>query len=133
MIIDSSALVAIVRREPEADDFIRVLSTAEVARLSAANYLETAIVVDASHDPVYVREFDELLEAGAFTIEPVTVEQAEIARAAYRDFGRGSGHAARLDFGDCFAYALATSTREPLLYKGDDFAHTEVRSAAVHK
>ena len=98
--------------------------------MSAANYLEAAIVVDANRNPLLVsatRRIDRPRPKS--WSEPVTREQAEIARAAYRDFGKGSGHPAGLNFGDCFAYALAKSTREPLLFKGDDFAHTDVAIA----
>jgi ribonuclease VapC len=77
------------------------------------------------------REFDELIERFSIVIEPVTVEQAKIARQAYRDYGKGSGHAANLNFGDCFSYALARDLREPMLYKGEDFVHTEIRSAVT--
>lgn len=129
MIVDSSALIAIVRREPEAETFLSLLEEATEVRISAGTYLEASIVIDSSHDPVHSRDFDELLQAAAIGIEGVTVEQAEVARAAYRDFGRGSGHPAQLNFGDCFAYALATTAREPLLFKGDDFGHTDVRPA----
>jgi ribonuclease VapC len=75
------------------------------------------------------RQIDELMEEFSILIEPFTAEQAQIARQAYRDYGRGSGHPANLNFGDCFAYALARVKREPLLFKGDDFVHTDVRSA----
>ena len=75
------------------------------------------------------RRFDELLAAGQVVVEPVSREQAMIAREAYRDFGKGSGHPARLNFGGCFAYALAKTTGEPLLYKGNDFTHTDLQSA----
>lgn len=129
MIVDSSALVAILRDEPDADMFARALDGDRPARISAANYLEAAIVADAARDPVVSRRFDELIRIAELVVEPVTVEQVRIARAAYRDFGRGSGHAAKLNFGDCFAYALALDTGEPLLFKGDDFGHTGVSSA----
>jgi len=130
MIIDSSALVAVVRGEPEADRFFRTLSDRrEPKRMSAANYLEAAIVIDGARSPIASRRFDEAVAAAGIVVEPVTLEQAEIARAAYRDFGRGSGHAAGLNVGDCFAYALAKSMREPLLFKGDDFSHTDVAIA----
>ncbi len=130
MIIDSSALVAVVRGEPEADRFFLTLSDRrEPKRMSAANYLEAAIVIDGARSPIASRRFDEAVAAAAIIVEPVTLEQAEIARAAYRDFGTGSGHAAGLNFGDCFAYALAKSKREPLLFKGDDFSHTDVAIA----
>jgi ribonuclease VapC len=129
VIIDSSALVAVVRAEPDADRFFRALSDRrESKRMSAANYLEAAIVIDGARSPIASRRFDEAVTA-AEIMEPITREQADIARAAYRDFGRGSGHPAQLNFGDCFAYALAKSMREPLLFKGDDFAHTDVAIA----
>ena len=123
MIVDTSALIAILRDEPEARAFAIAIADADRRRLSAANYLEAAIVIDGSRDPIASRRFDDLLREGGISIEPVTEEQAKIAREAYRDFGRGSGHAARLNFGDCFAYALAKTTGEPLLFKGDDFLH----------
>jgi ribonuclease VapC len=123
MIVDTSALIAILRDEPEARAFAIAIADADRRRLSAANYLEAAIVIDGSRDPIASRRFDDLLREAGISIEPVTEEQAKIAREAYRDFGRGSGHAARLNFGDCFAYALAMTTGEPLLFKGDDFLH----------
>jgi ribonuclease VapC len=83
-------------------------------------------VIDGARDPVASRRVDELLATASVTIEPITVDQARIARAAYRDFGKGSGHPAGLNFGDCFAYALAIETGEPLLFKGADFGHTDV-------
>ena len=123
MIVDTSALIAILRAEPEARAFAIAIADADHRRISAANYLEAAIVIDGSHDPIASRRFDDLLREAAIAIEPVTAEQAKVAREAYRDFGRGSGHAAQLNFGDCFAYALAKTTGEPLLFKGDDFLH----------
>ena len=123
MIVDTSALIAILRAEPEARAFAIAIADADHRRISAANYLEAAMVIDGSHDPIASRRFDDLLREAAIAIEPVTAEQAKVAREAYRDFGRGSGHAARLNFGDCFAYALAKTTGEPLLFKGDDFLH----------
>ena len=81
------------------------IERARMRRISAANYLETAVVIDGSRDPVASRRFDELIAAAELRVEPVTGEQAQIARAAYRDFGKGSGHKAGLNFGDCFAYA----------------------------
>jgi len=130
MIVDSSALVAVVRGEPGADRFFHALSDRrEPKRMSAANYLEAAIVIDGARSPIASRRFDEAVAATEIIVEPVTREQAEIARAAYRDFGKGSGHAAALNFGDCFAYALAKAMREPLLFKGDDFSQTDVAVA----
>ncbi len=127
MIVDTSALIAILRDEPEARAFAITIAEADRRRLSAANYLEAAIVIDGSRDPIASRRFDDLLREAGITIEPVTEEQAKVAREAYRDFGRGSGHTARLSFGDCFAYALAKTTGEPLLFKGDDFLHAGIR------
>jgi ribonuclease VapC len=122
MIVDTSALVAILRDEPEARRFAIALANAQERRMSAANFLEAAIVIDA----VASRLFDDLLRESRIHIEPVTEEQARIAREAYRDFGRGNGHAAALNFGDCFAYALARTSGEPLLFKGRDFMHTGI-------
>ena len=129
MIVDTSALLAVLRDEPEAATLARAIAGARTRRLSAANFLEAAIVVDASGDPVASRRYDDLLEAAAIAIEPVTEEQARIGRAAYHDFGKGSGHPAQLNFGDCFAYALARATREPLLFKGHDFPLTGIEAA----
>ena len=129
MIIDTSALISILRAEEDARDMADAIEKARVRRISAANFLETAVVVDASRDPVASRRFDELVEAAGLKIEPVTFDQARIARDAYRDFGKGSGHKAGLNFGDCFAYALAKATGEALLFKGDDFGHTDVSTA----
>ena len=98
-------------------------------RISAATYVEIGAVIDGGRDPVASRLVDELLATAGIVIEPVTEAQARIAREAYRDFGKGSGHAAGLNFGDCFAYALAKATGEPLLFKGDDFSQTDVAVA----
>jgi ribonuclease VapC len=83
-------------------------------------------VIDSARDPVASRRVDELLDAGRISVEPVTATQARIAREAYRDFGKGSGHPAGLNFGDCFAYALARETDEALLFKGNDFSKTDI-------
>jgi ribonuclease VapC len=129
VIIDTSALIAILRAEDDAADIALAIEKAQVRRISAANFLETAVVIDASRDPVASRRFDELVEAAELQVEAVTASQARIARDAYRDFGKGSGHKARLNFGDCFAYALAKATGEALLFKGDDFGHTDITPA----
>jgi ribonuclease VapC len=114
----------------EAQRFLRELSAAAgPKRMSSANYLEAAIVVDANRNPLLSRRFDDLIAGTGIIVESVTRDQAEIARAAYRDFGKGSGHPAGLNFGDCFAYALARARREPLLFKGDDFSKTDVAAA----
>jgi ribonuclease VapC len=129
MIVDTSALVAILRDEPESLAFAKTLDEADTLRISAATYLEMSIVIDSRGDPVLSREIDELIEKFSIMIEPVTAEQARIARQAYRDYGKGSGHRAGLNFGDCLSYALARDKRELMLYKGDDFGHTDIRSA----
>lgn len=131
MIVDTSAIVAILRREPDADRYAQALALATAPRISAATYVEAGVVVDANRDPVLSRRLDDLLGAARIEIEPVTRQHAEIARRAYRDFGKGSGHPAALNFGDCFAYALARATGEPLLFKGDDFGNTDLRSVSV--
>jgi ribonuclease VapC len=129
MIVDSSALVAILKNEPEAEAFSKAMEAAKAVRISATTYLETHIVVDGYRNPILTARLEEILTNPGIAIEPVTVEQARIARQAYRDYGRGSGHPANLNFGDCFTYALARDKREPLLWKGGDFLHTDLRSA----
>ena len=131
MIIDTSALIVILRDEAEAKAFATAIADADRRRLSAANYLEAAVVIDGSRNPIASRRFDDLLREAEIVIEPVTEQQAKVAREAYRDFGRGSGHRAGLNFGDCFAYALAKTSREPLLFKGDDFVHTGIAAVKV--
>lgn len=129
MIVDTSALVAILLDEPEAPTCARAIEEAGVCRISAANLLEAGIVIDTIGDPIARRRFDELVREADVRVELVTAEQAAIGRQAYRDFGRGSGHPAQLNFGDCFAYALAKELAEPLLFKGNDFGHTDVTPA----
>jgi ribonuclease VapC len=135
MILDTSAVIAILRLEKEAPEFARIIESAAKSaahpRISAVSYVETGAVIDGSKDPVASRRFDELIEAAQIVIEPVTEAQARIARQAYRDFGKTSGHPAKLNFGDCFSYALARSKGEPLLFKGQDFSRTDVKSARV--
>ena len=121
MILDASAVIAILRQEPEAAAFARAIENAPVTRISAANYVEAAIVIDSERNPIASRRVDELLQRAEVEIASVTPEQARLAREAYRNFGRGSGHPAKLNFGDCFAYALAVTAGEPLLFKGDEF------------
>jgi ribonuclease VapC len=129
MILDSSAVIAILRDEPEAASFAAEIEAASHRRISAVNFVEVAAVIDGSRDPIASRRLDELLSAAKVVIEPVDENQARIARDAYRDFGKGSGHPAKLNFGDCFAYALAKAKRESLLFKGRDFSNTDVRNA----
>jgi len=129
MIIDTSALLAILRDEPEAATYAEAIQLANSRRLSAVSFVEAAAVIDGGRDPVASRGFDDLLQEAQIVVDPVTEAQARIARDAYRDFGRGSGHPAKLNFGDCFAYALTKVTGEPLLFKGEDFVHTDVNQA----
>ncbi len=128
MIIDTSAIIAILRDEQEAAFFARAIADDSNRRVSAVNYVEAAVVIDASGDPIASRRVDDFFKTAQITIEAVTETHAQIAREAYRDFGKDSGHPAKLNFGDCFAYALAKSSREPLLFKGSDFIHTDIIS-----
>ncbi len=129
MIVDTSAVIAILTAEDDATVYAQAIANAGVRRLSAASYLECGIVLDSQRDPIISRSLDELLREAEIVIEAVTEDQARVARQAYRDFGKGSGHPAGLNFGDCLSYALAFDTREPLLWKGNDFGHTGIRSA----
>ncbi len=129
MIVDTSALVAIIALEPDAAEFLTALENAEVLRISAATCLEATIVLNRRGDPTLEGKFEAMLNDAGFVIEPVTMEQSRMARQAHRDYGKGTGHPAQLNFGDCFSYALARDKREPILFKGDDFSHTDLRSA----
>jgi ribonuclease VapC len=128
MILDSSVIVAVLRAEPEARDFSRAIASAAQCRISAANYLEAAVVIDSSRSAISSRRFDDFFRASRIAVEAVTPKQAEIARQAYRDFGKRR-HKAGLNFGDCFSYALAKEMDEPLLFKGNDFRHTDIEAA----
>jgi ribonuclease VapC len=128
VIVDSSALVAILRAEPEAAAFSRAIETATDCSMSPVNYVEAAIVIDAAGDAIASRKFDDFFRVSRIEVQTLTSKQAELARQAYRDFGKGR-HKAGLNFGDCFAYALAKEMDEPLLFKGQDFRHTDVEAA----
>ena len=132
MILDTSALVAILFQEPEAEKFARLILAADICRLSVANHLELAIVLERQARPDAARQAEAFLRAAAIVVEPVTLQQGALARQAYYDFGRGR-HRARLNFGDCFAYALAKAMDEPLLFKGRDFVQTDVRVARADR
>jgi ribonuclease VapC len=127
VILDSSAIVAVLRSEPDAPLFAKAITTAD-CRTSAVNYVESAVVIESGGDAIASRRFDDFFRVARIAVEPVTPRQAEIARQAYRDFGKGR-HKAGLNFGDCFAYALAKELDEPLLFKGDDFRRTDIESA----
>jgi len=128
MIVDTSALVAILFEEPEARRYSQLIYDADYCGLSVVSRVELAIVLDRQGGPDTLQEAKVLLRSTGITIEPVTLEQGEIALHAYSSFGRGR-HPAALDFGDCFAYALAKSRNEALLFKGNDFGRTDVRVA----
>jgi len=128
VILDTSALVAILFREPEAETFVRRIHAADVARLSVANFLELVMALHRLAGQDSPRLAETFLRRAGVVIEPVTIEQGEWARQAFLDFG-GGRHPARLNFGDCFAYALAKETGEPLLFKGEDFTKTDVQRA----
>jgi len=130
VIVDTSAIIAILRDEPEAKAFAEGIAGAVQRRVSAATYVEAAAVIDSSKDPVASRRFDDLFQEAEFVIESVTAEQARVARDAYRDFGKGR-HRAGLNFGDCFVYALARVLGEPVLAKGNDFRHTDLQCVEI--
>lgn len=128
VVIDTSAIVAILQDEPERREFNEVIEAATERRISAASFVEASIVVDARYGNDGLRAFDLFFAKAGIETCPVDAEQAQIARQAYRDYGR-KRHAAALNFGDCFAYALAVQLGEPLLYKGSDFSMTDVTGA----
>jgi ribonuclease VapC len=128
VIVDTSVIIAILRDEPDAAAIGEALGRPQVRRMSAVSYVEAAVVVDSNRNPVLSRRLDDLLRDIEIAVEPVTLNQARIAREAYRDFGKGR-HRAGLNFGDCFAYALAKEKGEALLFKGDDFCHTDIEPA----
>ena len=128
MIVDTSAVIAILFNESESGLFQEKIAEAVQSRMSVVNFLEAAIVVEGRRGAVAGDSLDDYLEDAAIELEPVTIDQMQTARRAWRRFGKGN-HPAGLNFGDCFAYALAATTREPLLFKGADFALTDIESA----
>jgi ribonuclease VapC len=129
MIVDTSAILALIREEPETAWIVPLLlEHFGKAKMSLANYLEAAIVVDRNDDPVLSDRLDGIVKHWAIELVPVSRHHVDIAREAYRLFGKGR-HEARLNFGDCFSYALARTTGEALLFKGNDFAQTDIKSA----
>jgi ribonuclease VapC len=129
MIVDTSAIMAILRDEPEAEKFAARIAAAETRTLSAGSWVELCAVITRSGDTLKYEESEAALQRFDMVIAPITIEQARIARDAYRRYGRGTRHPAGLNFGDCFAYALAKATGEPLLFKGDDFSQTDIVAA----
>ena len=127
MIVETSAFVAILGNERLADRLVSAIRNAgEDAIMSAASYVEACIVIDSQGKPVLSERVDTLLNELGVTIAPITVAHSRHARHVYRLFGKGSGHRASLNFGDCFAYALAKETGERILFVGDDFGHTDL-------
>ena len=128
MIIDSSAVLAIVLDEPDQERFVDAIVDAALRRMSVSNWLEATMVVDRRGTAFAIDRLEEFIRDAKIELIPVSLSQGELARRAWRIFGRGV-HSARLNYGDCFAYALAKETREPLLFKGNDFAQTDVEPA----
>ena len=128
MIVDTSAIVSILFDEEEAERFDEAIVRSPHCQLSVVNYLEAVMVLEGHRGVPAGHQLDAYLEEAAIELAAVTVEQAQAARTAWRRFGKGN-HPARLNFGDCFAYALAESMGEPLLYKGGDFALTDIEAA----
>lgn len=128
MIIDTSAVIAILTDEPERRPFNVAIEQAESCWLSAATFVETSLVIENRYGYDGLRDFDLFVAASGIELYPVDAGQAHIARQAYRQYGKGR-HPANLNFGDCFSYALAKVTSRPLLFKGDDFSHTDITPA----
>jgi ribonuclease VapC len=127
MVIDSSALLAILQNEPERRTFNEAIEAAETRVMSAATFVEVSIVIESRFGAEGIRDLDLFIERAGIQIATVDAEQAHVARRAFSRFGKGR-HEAGLNYGDCFAYALATVLGEPLLYKGEDFRRTDVTS-----
>jgi ribonuclease VapC len=129
MILDTSALAAVFFGEPEAERYTRIIHDADRCLISVANFVELALVIESQIGPHAGQQCEVFFRRAGILIEPVTVEQGHLARQAFLDFGKGR-HPAGLNFGDCFAYALARVSGEPLLFKGEDFAKTDIPAAA---
>ena len=129
MVIDSSAVIAILFDEPEAEALLSQIAAAEISRLSAASLVEVGLVLRRDATAPRRAAFDEMLRLFSIKIEPLTEQQAYLALDAYDRFGKGTGHPAGLNYGDCFSYALARQSGEPLLFKGNDFTHTDLEAA----
>jgi ribonuclease VapC len=130
MVIDTSALLAILQGEPERRMFTEAIEAAETRSISAATFVETSIVIEARYGTAGLRDLDALIATATIALIAVDVDQAHVARAAFSRFGKGR-HPAGLNYGDCFAYALAKALGEPLLFKGSDFAQTDIVAFAA--
>lgn len=131
MVVDTSAILAILLGEPEADAFIQIIGNATQIHLSAANWLEAATILESRKGSAGVESLRELIRFAKIVICPVTIEHSEAALNAFRRFGKGR-HPARLNFGDCLAYGLAKQSGFPLLFKGNDFGQTDISPVALH-
>lgn len=128
MVIDSSVLLAILQEEPEAKSFVGALAAAGNRRMSVASFVEVSMVIESRFGGEGIRDLDLFIERASIELTPVDIEQAQMARFGYSRYGKGR-HRAGLNYGDCFAYALARVLGEPLLFKGDDFGHSDVAVA----
>ena len=125
MLIDTSAILAILQREPERRSFVEAIESADLTRMSVASFVESSIVIESRYGAEGLRDLDRFISRASIELIPVDKEQGQLARLAFSRFGKGR-HRAGLNYGDCFAYAAAVSLGEPLLCKGDDFIHTDV-------
>ena len=130
MIIDTSAIVAILADEPERHEFNRLIAESTVRHMSAASFVEAGIVMSARHGRAGVHELKLFVTSASIVVMPVDEDQAHVALDAFQSYGKGV-HPAGLNYGDCFSYALATVTGEPLLFKGNDFGLTDAKSATL--
>jgi ribonuclease VapC len=130
MVLDTSAFLAIFQNEPERRMFNEAIESAGSRMTSVATFIETSIVLESRYGAEGIRDFDLFLEKASISILPVDVDQGQVARQAFRQFGKGR-HPAGLNFGDCFSYALAKSLAQPLLYKGVDFSLTDIQPAVT--
>jgi len=129
VVVDTSALIAVLNMEPEAARLAAALESDATRLISAVTVVEAGLVIESRYGSAGGRELDLFIAKASLSVEAVTPEQAEVAREGWRRYGKGR-HSAGLNFGDCFSYALAKVTGEPLLFKGDDFTHTDVTAAA---
>jgi len=125
MVIDTSAILAILQREPERRSFVEAIESADSTRMSVASFVECSIVIESRYGSEGLRDLDRFISRSGIELIPVDQEQGQLARSAFSRFGKGR-HRAGLNYGDCFSYAAAISSGEPLLCKGDDFNHTDV-------
>ena len=125
MVIDASAILAILQREPERRSFVEAIESADSTRMSVASFVECSIVIESRYGSEGLRDLDRFISRSGIELIPVDQEQGQLARSAFSRFGKGR-HRAGLNYGDCFSYAAAISSGEPLLCKGDDFNHTDV-------